>query len=89
MTPDNFLPAPAGMTRRLAAFFDQFERASPGFVPIMSLADHAASVVDLEPEPGSKVWWDRQLRAAAIDGKAAAIEFRERMRAENMEKAHD
>jgi hypothetical protein len=70
----------------LAAFFGQFERALPGFVPVMSEDDYEAVAINLDPDRGSKEWWDRLMRA--MDGKRAAAEFRERMRAErNLEVA--
>ena len=64
----------------LAAFFDQFERALPGFVPVYSEADLTEIGRDLVAQVGSTEWWDRLMRAT--DGKAAAIEFRDRMRVE-------
>lgn len=86
----NVAPLEPRVGNALVRLFEQFEPAYPGCVPIRSLADHvaitAADIRDAlierldQPTPGSKLYWDRLMRA--VDGKAAAIEFRDRMRAE-------
>lgn len=79
----NLVLAPGWTADSMVAFFEQFEPALPGFVPVRSDDDRSTMSRDLV-EVGSKIWWDRIIKASTIDGHAAAIEFRDRMRKERL-----
>lgn len=76
----------------LVALFDQFERASPGLVPVMSLADYRDAARDLGSAAAAPPWdaWEASPLAGARDphdAKAHAAEFAARMRVER-ERGH-
>src|ERR1700742_1886754 len=81
MTAPNFRHvADPGIAADLLAFFDQFERASSRFIPIMSLRDHADAARDLVPALAqSPLVACGPCLVDPHDGKAAVLEFRERM----------
>lgn len=75
---------PTRITDALVHFFDQFEPAE-GWRSIMSQQDQIemGREMTIGLVPGSSAWWDDVIRRSKIDGHAAAIEFRNRMRKEN------